>query len=184
MKPVQLIMDSHALDLAITRITHQIIERNRDITRLGIVGMQTRGVFLAERINKKLNDMESATLQPGVLDVTFYRDDYRRALNKPGIKVTDIPFDINGINVILVDDVLFTGRTVRAALDALMDFGRPKTIQLAVIIDRGNRELPIQPDFTGTTIKTLPNQEVSLKVNEHDGEDSIWLMEQEKEKGG
>jgi pyrimidine operon attenuation protein / uracil phosphoribosyltransferase len=184
MKPVQLIMDSHALDLAITRITHQILEHNRNLAKLGVVGMQTRGVFLAERINKKINEMEHTNLKPGVLDVSFYRDDYRRALKKPMIKTTDIPFDINGINVILVDDVLFTGRTVRAALDALMDFGRPKTIQLAVIIDRGNRELPIQSDYVGTTIKTLPNQSVNLKVKEHDGEDSIWLMEKEREKGG
>ncbi|MBN1306285.1 MAG: bifunctional pyr operon transcriptional regulator/uracil phosphoribosyltransferase PyrR [Chitinispirillaceae bacterium] len=184
MKQIQLIMDSHALDLAITRITHQIVERNRDLSKVGVVGMQTRGVFLAERINRKMNEMEHAALTPGVLDVSFYRDDYRRALKKPNIKVTDIPFDINGINVILVDDVLFTGRTVRAALDALMDFGRPKTIQLAVIIDRGNRELPIQADYTGTVVKTLPNQEVNLKVREYDGEDSIWLVEQEKEKGG
>jgi pyrimidine operon attenuation protein/uracil phosphoribosyltransferase len=185
MKQIQLIMDSHALDLAITRITHQIIEHNRDISKVGVVGMQTRGVFLAERINTKINELEKVNLTPGVLDVSFYRDDYHRALKKPPkIKITDIPFDINGMSVILVDDVLFTGRTVRAALDALMDLGRPKTIQLAVIIDRGNRELPIQPDYVGTTLKTLPNQVVSLNVKEHDGEDSIWLMEQEREKGG
>ena len=184
MKKVQLIMDNHALDLAITRIAHQILERNRDLSKLGIVGMQTRGVFLARRIVTKLNEMEKLSLTPGVLDVTFYRDDYRRALKKPKVQVTEIPFDINGMNVVLVDDVLFTGRTVRAALDALMDFGRPKTIQLAVIIDRGNRELPIQADYVGTALKTQSKQEVSLKVQEHDGEDSIWLMELEKEKGG
>jgi pyrimidine operon attenuation protein / uracil phosphoribosyltransferase len=186
MKKVQLIMDSHALDLAITRITHQIIERNRDLSKLGIVGMQTRGVFLARRIAKKINEMEKASstkppkLAAGVLDVTLYRDDFRKALKQPKVQITDIPFDINKMNVILVDDVLFTGRTVRAALDALVDFGRPKTIQLAVIIDRGNRELPIQPDYAGTVIKTLPNQVVRLHVQEHDGDDSIWLMELEK----
>jgi pyrimidine operon attenuation protein/uracil phosphoribosyltransferase len=182
MKKVQLIMDSHALDLAITRITHQIIERNRDLSKLGIVGMQTRGVFLARRIAKKLSEVEKVKLTAGVLDVSFYRDDYRKALKKPtrGVQITDIPFDISGMNVVLVDDVLFTGRTVRAALDALVDFGRPKTIQLAVIIDRGNRELPIQPDYTGTVLTTLPNQEVKLNIKEHDGEDSLWLMEREK----
>lgn len=180
MKKVQLIMDSHALDLAITRITHQILERNRDLSRLGIIGMQTRGVFLARRITKKLSELEKRKLTAGVLDVTFYRDDYRKTLKKSKAKVTDIPFDINGMNVVLVDDVLFTGRTVRAALDALTDFGRPKTIQLAVIIDRGNRELPIQADYTGTVLKTLPNQAVKLSVQEHDGEDSIWLVELEK----
>ncbi len=180
MKKVQLIMDSHALDLAITRITHQILERNRDLSRLGVVGMQTRGVYLARRIAKKLNELEKRKLTAGVLDVTFYRDDYRKTLKKPKAQVTDIPFDINGMNVVLVDDVLFTGRTVRAALDALTDFGRPKTIQLAVIIDRGNRELPIQADYTGTVLKTLPNQAVKLAMQEHDGEDSIWLVELEK----
>ena len=180
MKKVQLIMDSHALDLAITRITHQILERNRDLSRLGIIGMQTRGVFLARRIAKKLSELGKRKLTAGVLDVTFYRDDYRKTLKKSKAQVTDIPFDINGMNVVLVDDVLFTGRTVRAALDALTDFGRPKTIQLAVIIDRGSRELPIQADYTGTVLKTLPNQAVRLAVQEHDGEDSIWLVELEK----
>jgi pyrimidine operon attenuation protein / uracil phosphoribosyltransferase len=180
MKKVQLIMDSHALDLAITRITHQIIERNRDLSKLGIVGMQTRGVYLARRIAKKIDELEKVKLTSGVLDVTLYRDDYRKALKQPKVRITDIPFDINRINVILVDDVLFTGRTVRAALDALVDFGRPKTIQLAVIIDRGNRELPIQPDYAGTVLKTLPNQVVRLHVQENDGDDSIWLMELEK----
>jgi pyrimidine operon attenuation protein/uracil phosphoribosyltransferase len=180
MKKVQLIMDAHALDLAITRITHQILERNRDLSKLGIVGLQTRGVFLARRIAKKLGELEKHELTAGVLDVTFYRDDYRKTLKKSKAKTTDIPFDLNGMNVVLVDDVLFTGRTVRAALDALVDFGRPKTIQLAVIIDRGNRELPIQADYTGTALKTLPNQAVRLSVQEHDGEDSIWLVEKEK----
>lgn len=180
MKKVQLIMDAHALDLAITRITHQILERNRDLSKLGIVGLQTRGVFLAQRIAKKLSELEKKTLSAGVLDVTFYRDDYRKTLKKSKARTTDIPFDLNGMNVVLVDDVLFTGRTVRAALDALVDFGRPKSIQLAVIIDRGNRELPIQADFTGTALKTLPNQAVRLNVKEHDGEDSIWLLEKEK----
>jgi pyrimidine operon attenuation protein/uracil phosphoribosyltransferase len=180
MKKVQLIMDAHALDLATTRITHQILERNRDLSKLGIVGIQTRGVFLAQRIAKKINELEKRKLAAGVLDVTFYRDDYRKTLKKSKAKATDIPFDLNGMNVVIVDDVLFTGRTVRAALDALVDFGRPKTIQLAVIIDRGNRELPIQADYIGTALKTLPNQAVRLSVQEHDGEDSIWLVEKEK----
>lgn len=180
MKKVQLIMDAHALDLAVTRITHQILERNRDLSKLGIVGIQTRGVFLARRITKKINELEKRKLAAGVLDVTFYRDDYRKIFKKSKAKATDIPFDLNGMNVVIVDDVLFTGRTVRAALDALVDFGRPRTIQLAVIIDRGNRELPIQADYTGTVLKTLPNQAVRLSVQEHDGEDSIWLVEKEK----
>jgi pyrimidine operon attenuation protein/uracil phosphoribosyltransferase len=180
MKKVQLIMDAHALDLAVTRITHQILERNRDLSKLGIIGLQTRGVFLARRIAKKINGLEKHKFAAGVLDVTFYRDDYRKTLKKNRAKATDISFDLNGLNVVLVDDVLYTGRTVRAALDALVDFGRPRSIQLAVIVDRGNRELPIQADYTGTAVKTLPNQAVKLSVQEHDGEDSIWLMERDK----
>jgi pyrimidine operon attenuation protein/uracil phosphoribosyltransferase len=116
----------------------------------------------------------------GALDISLYRDDFTTIAPQPVTKGTEIPFTIDGRTVVLVDDVLFTGRTVRAALDALTDFGRPKTIQLAVIIDRGSRELPIQADYTGTVLKTLPNQAVRLAVQEHDGEDSIWLVELEK----
>lgn len=180
MKKIELLMDKHGVDLAITRITHQVIERNRDFSKFGIVGMQTRGVFLAKRIANKIKEIENISLETGTLDITLYRDDYRVALRHPEVKVTHIPFDITGMNILLVDDVLYTGRTVRAALDALMDFGRPQTIQLAVLIDRGNRELPIHADYVGKTIKTLRNQEVALKVSEIDGEDSVWLMELEE----
>ncbi|HLV33136.1 MAG TPA: bifunctional pyr operon transcriptional regulator/uracil phosphoribosyltransferase PyrR [Chitinispirillaceae bacterium] len=180
MKKLELLMDSHALDLALTRITHQILERNRDFSKFGIVGMQTRGVYLAQRITSKINELEKVNLVSGTLDVTLYRDDYRNAFKQPKVQITDIPFDINEMNLVLVDDVLYTGRTVRAALDALMDFGRPKSIQLAVLIDRGNRELPIRADYVGKKITTLRNQVVSLKVSEIDGEDSLWLMELEE----
>ncbi|NLG19560.1 MAG: bifunctional pyr operon transcriptional regulator/uracil phosphoribosyltransferase PyrR [Fibrobacter sp.] len=180
MKKVELLMDSHGLDLALTRITHQILERNRDFSRFGVVGMQTRGVFLAQRITRKINEIEKLSLTSGTLDVTLYRDDYRMALKQPEVKVTDIPFDINGMDLVLVDDVLYTGRTVRAALDAMVDFGRPQTIQLAVLVDRGHRELPIMADYVGKEINTLPRQEVALKVAEIDGEDSLWLMELEE----
>lgn len=173
-------MDSHALDLALTRITHQILERNRDFSKFGVVGMQTRGVYLAQRITSKINELENVNLVSGTLDVTLYRDDYRNAFKQPKVQITDIPFDINEMNLVLVDDVLYTGRTVRAALDALMDFGRPKSIQLAVLIDRGNRELPIRADYVGKKITTLRNQVVALKVSEIDGEDSLWLMELEE----
>lgn len=180
MKKLELLMDEHALDLALTRITHQILERNSVSGRFRIVGMQTRGVFLAQRIVKKINELEKSNLVPGTLDATLYRDDYRIALKQPTVKVSDIPFDINGKDIVLVDDVLYTGRTVRAALDALIDYGRPKTIQLAVLVDRGNRELPIRADYVGKKITTLPNQEVALKVKELDTEDSLWLMELEE----
>lgn len=173
-------MDSHALDLALTRITHQILERNRNFSKFGVVGMQTRGVYLAQRIVKKINALENLNLSSGTLDTTLYRDDYRSGFRQPMVRITDIPFDINEMNLVLVDDVLYTGRTVRAALDALMDFGRAKSIQLAVLVDRGNRELPIRADYVGKKITTLHKQEVALKVNETDGEDSLWLMELEE----
>ena len=177
-------MDAHALDLALTRIAHQIVEHHGGhyLSTVRIVGMQTRGVFLAQRVAAKINAMESlpAPIRAGILDATLYRDDYRTPFRQPEVRVTDIPFDINEKNVILVDDVLFTGRTVRAALDALMDHGRPRTIQLAVLIDRGHRELPIRADYVGKKITTQANQEVALRVSEIDGEDSLWLTELEE----
>ena len=173
-------MDAHALDRSLSRMTHQILEKNGDLSSFGLVGMQTRGVFLARRIAEKINAIENTSLTAGVLDVTLYRDDYRSAFKQPRVQITDIPFDINGITVVLVDDVLYTGRTVRAALDALMDFGRPKVIQLAVLVDRGHRELPIRADYVGRKTTTATNQEVALKVKEFDGEDSLWLMELDK----
>jgi len=176
MKRLEQLMDAGGLDRTLTRITHQILERHPDLSSVGIVGMQTRGVNLARRIVEKVNSMEDIALVPGSLDATLYRDDYRNAFRQPKVQVTDIPFDINGKNIILVDDVLYTGRTARAALDALIDFGRPKIIQLAVLIDRGHRELPIRADFVGKKLTTALDQEVSLHVAEIDGEDSLWLM--------
>jgi pyrimidine operon attenuation protein/uracil phosphoribosyltransferase len=180
MKQIELLMDDAALDRALSRISHQILERNPGLQTIGIVGLQTRGVFLAQRIVEKINRMENGSLTAGILDVTLYRDDYRKPFKQPKVQVTDIPFDINNKNVVLIDDVLFTGRTVRAALDALMDFGRPKTIQLGVLVDRGMRELPIRADFVGKKITTPDNQEVALKVMEKDGENSLWLVELDK----
>jgi pyrimidine operon attenuation protein/uracil phosphoribosyltransferase len=185
MKKLELLMDAHALDLALTRIAHQLLERHGGIGNACIVGMQSRGVFLARRLAAKITAMEGLEppLTTGVLDATLYRDDYRSRLRQPEVRVTDIPFDINERSVILVDDVLFTGRTVRAALDALMDYGRPREIQLAVLIDRGHRELPIRADYVGRKITTSPTQEVALRVSELDGEDSLWLMELDGEGG-
>lgn len=175
-------MNGVALDRALTRIAHQILEKNLSIDNLGFVGMQTRGVFLAQRIVKKINEMEKSSFEVGVLDTTLYRDDYRMAFKQPEVRVTDIPFDINTKDLILFDDVLYTGRTVRAALDAITDFGRPKSIQLAVLVDRGGREFPIHADYIGKEVKTLDNQEVALRVTEFDDEDSLWLMQIEGDK--
>jgi pyrimidine operon attenuation protein / uracil phosphoribosyltransferase len=180
MKKLELLMDAQALELALSRITHQILERNRDTRKLAVVGMQTRGVFLARRIVNLVNEKAGSTLVAGVLDPTLYRDDYRNAFKQPKVKVTNIPFDINGRDCVLVDDVLYTGRTVRAALDALIDFGRPGTIQLAVLVDRGHRQLPIRADYVGKELTTQENQEVSLHVKEIEGEDSLWLMQREE----
>ena len=170
-------MNAETLDKTLTRIAHQVVEGNSNLENFGIVGMQTRGVFLAQRIAKKIFEITNFRLDPGTLDVTLYRDDYRVALKQPEVKVTDIPFDINGKNILLVDDVLYTGRTVRAALDALTDFGRPQKIQLLTLVDRGHRELPIRADYVGKKITTQKNQEVLLRVVEIDNEDSLWLMD-------
>jgi pyrimidine operon attenuation protein/uracil phosphoribosyltransferase len=180
MKQVELLMDAVALDRALSRIAHQILERNPALENLGFVGMQTRGVYVARRIAAKINEMEKTTLAVGTLDATLYRDDYRSRPRQRTMQATDIPFDISDKDIILCDDVLHTGRTVRAALDELIDFGRPKTIQLAVVIDRGHRELPIRADFVGMKITARHGQEVALKVTELDKEDSLWLMQREE----
>jgi pyrimidine operon attenuation protein / uracil phosphoribosyltransferase len=169
--------DAAGFGRTIARLAHEIIERNRGTERLAFVGMQTRGVFLAHRIAGKIGELENIKLPVGVLDTTMYRDDYRTALKQPQVRVTDIPFDLYDMNVVLVDDVLYTGRTVRAALDAIMDMGRPRRIQLAVLVDRGHRELPIKPDFVGKNIPTSVNEEVRVLMAEIDQQDSVLLVE-------
>ena len=176
-KVKSVLVDAAGFNRTITRLAHEIIERNRGTERLGLVGMQTRGVFLARRLAKKIEEIENIELPVGVLDVTMYRDDYRNALKQPRVQVTAIPFDLYDMNVVLVDDVLYTGRTVRAALDALMDFGRPRRIQLAVLVDRGHRELPVKPDFVGKNVPTSINEEVRVQMAEIDGEDAVLLVE-------
>lgn len=176
-REIEQLMDAHALDLALGRITHQILEHNRDVDQLGVVGMQTRGAPLAQRIVGRINQIAGTSHEAGILDTTLYRDDYHTPFRQPKVQVTRIPFDINDRDIVLVDDVLFTGRTVRAALDALIDFGRPRTIQLAVLVDRGHRQLPIRADYVGKELTTAVNQEVSLRIQEVDGEDAMWLME-------
>ncbi len=169
--------DAQGFDRTLTRLAHEIVERNRGAENLVIVGMQTRGVFLAKRLVKKIEASENATVPLGTLDATLYRDDFRTRLKHPKVQVTEIPFDIYDMNLVLVDDVLYTGRTVRAALDALMDFGRPRRIQLAVLVDRGHREMPIRPDFVGKNIPTSINEEVRVRMQEIDGEDAVLLVE-------
>ena len=171
------IVDKQGLDRILTRISHEILERNRGSENLVLMGMRTRGEFLAKRISDKIKKIDKVDLPMGILDVTLYRDDFRTSLKQPEVSVSDITFDINEKDVILIDDVLYTGRTVRSALNALMDFGRPASIQLFILVDRGHRELPIRADYVGKNIPTSQNQEIKVKMEEVDGEDSIYLME-------
>lgn len=174
------LVDKEGLDRILTRIAHEILEKNKGSKNLVLIGMRTRGEFLAKRLQKKIKDIDGVELPFGVLDVTLYRDDFRTRLKQPQVSVSDITFDINEKDVILVDDVLYTGRTVRSALNALIDFGRPRSIQLCILVDRGHRELPIRADYVGKNIPTSLNEEIKLKVEEYDGEDAIYLVEAEK----
>jgi len=175
------IIDSEGLQRTVARLALEIIERNRGVDRIAVVGVRTRGATLAERIVAKIEELEGRRVPYGVLDITLYRDDFRKRLKQPVVQITDIPFEIDDIDVILVDDVLFTGRTTRAALEALMDFGRPASIQLAVLVDRGHRELPLNADYVGKQILTSIGEEVQVRLKEIDGEDCVLLVESPKE---
>ncbi len=171
----KLILSEKEIDRALTRIAHQILEKNRGCADLVLVGIRTGGVPLAERLRRKIKEIEGVELPVGVLDISLYRDDWSLASSQPEVRRTEIPFPIDDKVVILVDDVIFTGRTVRAALDALMDFGRPKKVELAVLVDRGHRELPIEPTYVGLTITTLPNEHVTVRLKEISGKDEVVL---------
>ncbi|NBC27400.1 MAG: bifunctional pyr operon transcriptional regulator/uracil phosphoribosyltransferase PyrR [Bacteroidetes bacterium] len=166
------------------RFAHQFLEPYDDPAEPAIIGMQTRGVHMGRRILQIIKTEFDAAPDFGVLDVTFYRDDFRTKLKIPQVKVTEIPFDLYNRDVILVDDVLYTGRTVRSALDALMAFGRPRSIKFCCMIDRGHRELPISADFTGMTLPTYEDEEVAVKVHELDGEDAVYLVEHSEKEDG
>lgn len=174
------IIDAEGFDRILTRIAHEILEKNKGSHNLVLMGMITRGEFLAKRITEKIKHIDKVDLPFGVLDVTLYRDDFRTRLKQPEVSVSNITFDINDKDIILVDDVLFTGRTVRSALNAIMDMGRPRSIQLCILIDRGHRELPIRADYVGKNIPTSPNEEIKVKMKEHDGEDAVYIIESEK----
>lgn len=176
------IIDAAGFERTLTRLAHEILEQNKGSETIAIVGIRTRGEFLARRLAMKIQELEHKELQVGFLDITLYRDDLRTKLTQPVLQGTEINFDVNGKNIILVDDVLFTGRTVRAALDELIDLGRPATIQLAVMADRGHRELPIKADYVGKNIPTSLDQEVRVLMKETDNEDAIILVEAGKEK--
>lgn len=169
------IYDELAVKRALTRMTYEIIERNKGVDDLVIVGIKTRGAYLAKRIAKRLEQLEGAVVPVGELDISMYRDD-RKHDDDPVVKNSQFDVDVAGKHVVLVDDVLFTGRTIRAALDALMDQGRPDRINLAVLVDRGHRELPIRPDFVGKNIPTAMDEQVAVYVKEVDGKDGIDLI--------
>jgi len=170
------VMDALAIQRALTRIAHEILERNKGTDELALVGVRSRGVYLAERIRKNVQEIEGGTALPfGVVDITLYRDDLDRGVQNPVVKGTDIPFAVDGRRILLIDDVLFTGRTVRAAMDALVDFGRPQSIQLAVLVDRGHRELPIRADYVGKNLPTSRQEEVQVRLAEADGVDEVVI---------
>lgn len=171
------IVDAEEMRRAIVRISHEIVERNRGVEGVTLVGIRRRGVPIAERIRENVRSFEGAELPLGVLDITLYRDDLKRIAQQPVVRTTELPFDVDDKIVVLVDDVLYTGRTVRAALDALMDYGRPRAIQLAVLIDRGHRELPIRADFVGKNVPTSRREVVHVHLQETDGEDGVHIDE-------
>ena len=174
------IIDQDGFDRTTTRLAHEILEKNKGAGNIVIVGIRTRGEFIARRIARVIEEVEHTTLSIGSLDITLYRDDLLGKLEQPQLKGTDILFDLSGKDVILIDDVLFTGRTIRAALDELIDLGRPRTIQLAVLIDRGHRQLPIRADYVGKNIPTSAQESIRVHVKEVDGEDTVLLMHPEE----
>jgi pyrimidine operon attenuation protein/uracil phosphoribosyltransferase len=170
------ILDKPSIERVLTRIAHEIIEKNKGGKNLIIVGIRSRGDVLAKRIADKINDIEKITVPVGAVDITFYRDDYDR-VTKAEVKSTELPISPDDKDIVLVDDVLYTGRSTRAAMDVLIEYGRPKTIQLAVLIDRGHRELPIQANYVGKNVPTGKNELVVLKLDESDGEEKVLLAE-------
>ena len=169
------IMIGRDIDRSLDRISLEIVERNHGVADLSIVGIHTGGVFLAQRIKRRIEEREGVTLPAGTLDITLYRDDWSLISQNPIVKKSEIGFLLEDRRVILVDDVLFTGRTIRAALDAIMDYGRPLSIQLAVLIDRGGRELPIQPDYVGMAVAASAGERVDVLLDEKDGRDEVVL---------
>ena len=171
------VLDGAGMARAITRIAHEIVERNKGVAEVVLIGLRSRGVELAQRIAARLEEIEGVKVPVGALDITLYRDDFGRAANQPLLRRTEIPFAIDDKKVVLVDDVLFTGRTTRAALDGLMDLGRPRLVQLAVLVDRGHRELPIRADYVGKNLPTSHQEAVQVLMVEEDGVDKVVIYE-------
>ncbi len=181
--PTDIILDEKKISRALARIAHEILEHNSGAETLVIIGILTRGAYLAQRIARIIEDLEGVKVPVGLMDIGLYRDDVHSKLDQPIVQRTEILFPVVDRNVILVDDVLFTGRTVRAALDQIIDFGRPRTIQLAVLVDRGHRELPIKADYVGINIPTAKTDQVVLEVKEKDGVDRLSIIRKDSDKG-
>ncbi len=175
MKKSHTILDAADIERIIARITHEILEVHKGAGNLSLIGIQTRGVFLARRIQSLIKKIEGIEIPTGVIDITLYRDDWTRISHHPVVQATDIFFSIDEKQIILVDDVLFTGRTIRAAMDAIMDYGRPDRIELAVLVDRGHRELPVQANYVGKHVATRRLETVNVLLSEHDGIDQVVL---------
>ncbi|MDK2798622.1 MAG: pyrimidine operon attenuation protein / uracil phosphoribosyltransferase [Clostridiales bacterium] len=173
------IMDEQAMQRAITRISHEIIEKNKGVDDVVLIGIQRRGVPLSRKIALKIKEVEGTDVPVGILDITLYRDDLSLLAQHPVINGTEINFNITGKKIVLIDDVLYTGRTVRAAIDAIMDLGRPQMIQLAILIDRGHRELPIRADYVGKNVPTSKDEIIHVKVEEIDGINEVIISSQE-----
>ncbi len=171
------IMDDMGMKRALTRIAHEIIERNKGVENVAIVGIRRRGGPLAQRLAARIEEIEGVSVPVGILDITLYRDDLTTLASQPLVHRTEVNFNINDLTIVLVDDVLYTGRTVRAAMDALIDLGRPKAIQLAVLVDRGHRELPIKADFIGKNVPTSRQEVISVQVKEIDTKDEVVIQE-------
>jgi len=177
MKEKARVLDKETLNRTLVRIAHEILEKNKGTQDLCLIGIRNRGAYIAKRLSDSIENIDQIKIPVGVLDITLYRDDLTLIAASPVVHKTEIGFDINDKNVVLVDDVLYTGRTVRAALDALVDFGRPKSIQLAVLVDRGHRELPIRADYAGKNIPTSKNETVEVHLEEVDGKDEVVIVE-------
>ena len=176
------LMNDDEFNRTLKRLAHEIIENHSDLDNIVIIGIRTRGEFLAKKINNFILEIAKKEIPMGILDVTFYRDDFRTNLGSPQVQSSDIMFPIENKKIILIDDVLYTGRTIRAAMDEIFSFGRPKSISLCVLSDRGHRELPIRPDFVGKNFPTSKSEYIYVHVKEVDNEDAILLVEYEDEK--
>nr|WP_028307425.1 bifunctional pyr operon transcriptional regulator/uracil phosphoribosyltransferase PyrR [Desulfitibacter alkalitolerans] len=177
LKTKTVIMDENKIRRSLTRIAHEIIEKNKGTQDLVLIGIRSRGVPLAHRLNEIIEQIEGHKVPEGIIDITLYRDDLSSLAEQPVLNKTEITFDLKGKNVVLIDDVLYTGRTVRAALDAMADLGRAKTVQLAVLIDRGHKELPIRADYIGKNVPTSKNEVIAVLLKETDGIDEVLIKE-------